>query len=136
MIEYRRTFPVTMDSVDAVGIVFFGAYWNWYESAFEGFIAEASGMTWSELLESGLAMPTVHAEIDYVQPLRLSDEVTVVMRLVRVGERSAHFQARFLDGEGETVADASTVNVVSSRELGSIKMPNWLAAVVEEEAPK
>lgn len=121
-----------MESVDAVGIVFFGAYWNWFESTFERFVSAASGSSWREFLASGLAMPIVHAEIDYLRPLRLSDDVNVEIRLVRLGSRSIHFEARFGDGSGEPVALARTVNVlIASDDLVPVEMPNWLEAAVE-----
>lgn len=129
---HRETFSVTMDSVDAVGIVFFGAYWNWYENTFERFVAAASGTSWREVLASGLAMPIVHADIDYLRPLRLSDEVTVEMRLTRLGSRSIHFEARFSDSGGEAVAEARTVNVLTTGgDLRTAAMPDWLEAAVD-----
>lgn len=134
VVVYQRTFPITMESVDAVGIVFFGAYWNWYESVFEGLIAAASGQSWNDLLASGLAIPVVHAEIDYVKALRLSDEVTVSIKITKLGSRSVHFDARFQDGSRNTVAEAKTVNVLTSVDLGRLETPAWLEAAVESEA--
>lgn len=125
-----------MESVDAVGIVFFGAYWNWYESAFEGFMASASGQSWADLLTSGLAIPVVHAEIDYAKALKLSDEVTVSMRITKIGSRSIHFRAEFQDGSGDTVAEAKTVNVLTSVDLDQLEMPRWLQATMESQAER
>ncbi len=129
---YRQTFSVAMDSVDAVGIAFHAAYWNWYESTFEGFVRVASGCTWSELLDAGFSMPVVHAEIDYLRPLRLSDELTVEMRLVEIGTRSIHFEARFLRGD-EELAIARTVHVTASKgDLKAARIPVWIEAAVED----
>ena len=129
---HRQVFPITMESVDAVGIVFFGAYWNWFESTFERFIAALSGSSWREVLTSGLAMPVVHAEVDYKQPLRLSEEVAVEMRLARVGSRSVHFHADFLNDRGELVAQAKTVNVIAGTDgMKEIDMPPWLVGSIE-----
>lgn len=131
---HRQAFPITMESVDAVGIAFFGAYWNWYESAFEGFIAAASGSSWRETLASGMAMPVVHAEIDYRQPLRLSGEVTVQVRLTEVGSRSIHFHADFLNDSGKLVAEARTVNVVvGANGMNEVDMPQWLFEAIEKD---
>ena len=131
---HRQVFPVTMTSVDAVGIVFFGAYWDWFESTFEGFVAAASGLSWRQLLASGLAMPVVHAEIDYKQPLRLSEKVTVEMRLTKVGSRSVHFQGDFRNDGEDLVAQASTVNVVvRSDDMNELEMPRWLIEAIERD---
>lgn len=131
---HRQVFPITMTSVDAVGIVFFGAYWDWFESTFEGFVAAASGISWQQMLASGLAMPVVHAEIDYMHPLRLSEQVTVEMRLTKVGSSSAHFQADFRNGGEDLVAQASTVNVVvRGEDVNEIEMPRWLIEAIERD---
>jgi YbgC/YbaW family acyl-CoA thioester hydrolase len=133
-VTHRQVFPVTMTSVDAVGIVFFGAYWDWFESTFEGFVAAASGLSWRQLLSSGLAMPVVHAEIDYKQPLRLSEKVTVEMRLTKVGSRSVHFRADFRNDGEDLVAQASTVNVVvRSEDMNEVEMPRWLIEAIERD---
>lgn len=133
-LAHREVFAITMESVDAVGIVFFGAYWNWFESTFEGYIAAASGSSWREVLASGLAMPVVHAEIDYKRPLRLSEEITVEMRLTKVGSRSVHFQADFRNESGELAARARTVNVVVGTDgLNEVDMPLWLIQAVDKE---
>ena len=130
---HRQVFVVTMESVDAVGIVFFGAYWNWFQSTFEGFIAALSGSSWREVLASGLAMPVVHAEVDYKKPLRLSEEVVVEMRLDGVGSRSVHFHAEFQNDSGELVAEARTVNVVVGTDgMSQVEMPLWLVGSVAE----
>lgn len=129
---HKQRVSVTMESVDAVGIVFYAAYWAWFERAFESFIAAASGSSWREVLESGLAVPVVHAEIDYLRPIRLSDEVTVELRLVKTGRRSIEFEARFLAEDGELVAVARTVHVVTTRgDLAAAAIPVWLIEAVE-----
>lgn len=129
--QHRRTFSVAMDSVDAVGIAFYAAYWIWYEATFEDLVRVISGSTWSELLDSGFSMPVVHAEIDYLLPLHLSEEVTVEMRLVDIGTRSVHFEARFLR-EDEELAKARTVHVTSTRgALQAEQMPGWLVRALE-----
>lgn len=128
---HRETFSVAMDSVDAVGIAFYAAYWIWFERAFESFVRVASGKTWNEMLDSGFSLPVVHAEIDYLAPLHLSEEVTVEIRLTDIGTRSIHFQARFFRGE-EELAIARTVHVAASRgSLHAKETPGWITGAVE-----
>lgn len=129
---HRETYSVAMDSVDAVGIAFYAAYWIWFEQAFESFVRVASGKTWNEMLDSGFSMPVVHAEIDYLAPLHLSEEVTVEIRLTDIGTRSIHFQARFLRGEDD-VAIARTVHVAASRgSLNAKETPAWITGAAEQ----
>lgn len=130
-LTHKHTVSVTMESVDAVGIVFYAAYWIWFEQAFEGFVAAASGHTWRAIVESGLAIPIVHAEIDYLRPLHLSNRATVELRLVEIGRRSLRFEAEFLGNDGQPVAVARTVHVITSRDLTDAAIPGWLSDAVE-----
>jgi acyl-CoA thioesterase FadM len=124
-----------MESVDAVGIVFFPAYWIWYEQAFEGFIATISGRTWGDVVRSGLGIPVVHAEIDHLKPVHLSDKLRIDLGLLRTGRRSVEFEARYLDDDNEPVAMAHTVHVVTTRgDLGEAVMPDWLRAVAVRDS--
>jgi 4-hydroxybenzoyl-CoA thioesterase len=116
-----------MESVDPVGIVFFPAYWIWYEQAFEGFIAAISGHTWGDVVRSGLGIPIVHAEIDHLTPVHLSDDLRIELRLLRTGRRSVEFEAKYVGPDGEPVAVARTVHVITTRgDLGEAQMPGWL----------
>ncbi len=129
---HRQSYPVTMESVDAVGIVFYAAYWIWYEGVFEAFIAAASGRSWRSLVESGFVMPIVHAEIDYLQPLRLSEVVIAEIRLSGIGSRSIRFEAEF-SREDEVVARTRTVHVAAtSGKLEAVEIPSWLRRAADE----
>jgi YbgC/YbaW family acyl-CoA thioester hydrolase len=130
-LTHKHTVSVTMESVDAVGIVFYAAYWTWFEQAFEGFVAAASGRTWRAIVESGLAIPIVHAEIDYLRPLHLSDRATVELRLVEIGRRSLKFEVEFLANDGQPVAVARTVHVITSSDLADAAIPGWLSDAAE-----
>lgn len=135
-LTHKQTLFVSMESVDAVGIVFYAAYWTWFEQVFEGFVAAASGSTWRDFLQSGMAMPVVHAEIDYMRPLHLSDRVTVELRLVDTGRRSIRFEAIYRDEGGEPAAIARTVHVITDRGLSTASIPDWVLRAVEPTTPE
>lgn len=128
---HSESFRVAMDSVDAVGIVYFARFWDWYEHCFEGFIAQASGRSWADLLASGSAMPLVRCEIDYLAPLRLSEMVKVDLAVVHTGSRSVQFAARFRR-EDVLVAKARAVHVAVGEGMSATDIPEWLKQAVEE----
>jgi acyl-CoA thioesterase FadM len=83
-----------------------------------------------------MAMPVVHAEIDYLRPLLLSDRVTVELRLVDTGRRSIRFEATYRDEGGEPAAIARTVHVITDRGLPTASIPDWLLRAVEPTTPE
>jgi YbgC/YbaW family acyl-CoA thioester hydrolase len=128
---YRASFYVGMDAVDALGVVYFARYWDWYEQCFEGLVAQASGSSWRQILGE-MGLPYVHCEIDYRQPVHLSEMVNVEMALAGVGGRSVRFRARFLNEQDAVVAVASSVHVPVRDGMTSSDIPTWLRAAAAE----
>lgn len=124
---HRERFRVAMPDTDAFGIVYFAAYWRWYQQALEGLL-ERSGRSMRAVLGE-IGLPAVHAEIDYRRQLHLSDDVNVEIAVVRVGNRSVGVRARFLGPDGEETARAETVHVVARPESGAVRAPDWLRAL-------
>jgi acyl-CoA thioesterase FadM len=78
-------------------------------------------------VESGLGIPVVHAEIDHLKPVHLSDRVRIELRPLRAGRRSVEFEAKFFGSDDELVAVARTVQVITTRgDVGEAQMPEWL----------
>jgi acyl-CoA thioesterase FadM len=111
--------------------VYFARYWDWYEECFERYITKASGRSWRDLLDSGIAMPLVHCEIDYLAPARLSDTVDATLALVAVGTSSIRFMIEFSTG-GEIAARASCVHVAVGDGLLPIDVPQWLRDTLDD----
>lgn len=131
--EHSESFRLGMDGVDAFGIVYFGRYWDWYEQAFEGLLA-AAGHPLEAMLERGVGLPVVHAELDYRNAIRLGDHVTATVTLERVGTRSVAFAATFDDQDGNVTAEGTVIHAYSAIGMGPADAPDWLRALAREPA--
>lgn len=119
-----------LDGVDAFGIVYFSRYWDWYQHAFE-ILLEELGHPLRGLIDEGLGMPVVHADIDYRRALLLGERVTCEVWPVAAGRSSLRMAGRFTDVDGELLAVAGTVHVVTAKDaLKSTEMPVWLREAV------
>src|SRR4051794_27042027 len=79
---------VRFQDVDAAGIIFFPKILEYFHDAFMAMLA-AAGLDLKVILADGSwGMPLIHAEADYLRPLRFGDPIVVEIAVVRLGDRS------------------------------------------------
>ena len=73
--SYQRT--VQLADTDAAGVVYFATLLHICHEAYEQCLTEM-GLDWQALLNAKkIALPIVHADIDFFQPLRWGDRLTI-----------------------------------------------------------
>lgn len=93
---------VRLSDTDAAGIFFYPRLFEWAQAALEDFMA-LRGLPISYILgDAPYFFPIVHAESDYLSPLKIGDEVAATLRVESVGESSFTLSYTFI--KGETIA--------------------------------
>ena len=92
---------------DQMGIVHHSVYPIWFEVGRTDFI-KLTGMSYTELEESGVMLPLASLECKYILPIKYEDEVIIETTIVSVKAAKIEFQYRVLRGnqvcsEGGTV---------------------------------
>ncbi len=114
--EYR--FTLGMSSVDGAGVLFYPELFRHAHDAYEAFMREV-GMELAELLQEGVyALPIVHAEADYLKPMRHGATFTVRLVVARIGDSSFNLEVGFFDPSSEPCARVHTVHVWLERATG------------------
>lgn len=125
--EYR--FALGMSSVDRAGVLFYPDLFRHAHDAYEAFMASI-GVGLDQVLEEGrYAIPVVHAQADYLQPMAHGGIITVTLRIQKLGDSSFTVGCDFRDSTGNLCARAETVHVVVDRRAGSPCSipPQWQA---------
>ncbi|MCI3925132.1 acyl-CoA thioesterase [Paenibacillus sp. TRM 82003] len=73
------TLRVRYQETDAMGVVYHGNYFTWFELARTEW-TRANGYTYRAIEERGLLLPVVDVSAHYKQPARYDDEITVRCR--------------------------------------------------------
>ena len=102
---YKRR--IAFHETDAAGVVYFANYFRLAEEAETHALASLG----SVVTRDGYLYPRVHAEADYLTPLRFFDEVSVHASIIRIGSSSAHWKFDIFHGE----QICATVKTISSR---------------------
>jgi acyl-CoA thioester hydrolase len=116
--------------IDQQGVVFNGHYLTWFDEASGAFLDHV-GLSYPVLIERGLDMQVVHAELDYVASVRWRDDVRVAVSCETVGRTS--FTLRFdvvrRDAEGAehvAVHGRNVYVVVSTADWAKRDVPDEL----------
>jgi acyl-CoA thioester hydrolase len=97
-LEAVATIPVRFHQVDALGIVWHGHYVEWFEEARQAF-GRQFGVDYPVFRQHQVAAPVVNLWIEYKQPARLQDVLTVTARLLKPEAAKFEFQYEVRCGE-------------------------------------
>lgn len=123
-----QTRRVRFQDVDAAGTVFFPKVLEYMSDAYLELLL-AAGLDVPGLLERReAAAPLIHAEADYLAPLRFGDEVVVEVVLARIGGSSTVYGYRIRRADDNKVAAlGQTVHVwVNARTFTPVPVPDAL----------
>lgn len=119
-IEFRVRFSET----DAMGIVWHGNYFSWFEMGRMEHLRR-SGISYREVIDDGYLFAVVHAECDFKHPARYDDLLKLTTEIERVTPARIYHLYKLYRGE-ELLAVGRTV-VVTLDSNGLIRrVPDWI----------
>jgi 1,4-dihydroxy-2-naphthoyl-CoA hydrolase len=118
-IPFVYELTIRLHDTDSAGVLFFGHLFRHIHDAYESFMAEI-GFPLHELIrpddpESGLALPIVHAQADYLRPLCQGSAVRIALRVAELRNRSFALDYLVEDASGLQCARARTVHALAGR---------------------
>ena len=123
--EFRITRRVEFSETDMAGIVHYSNFFRYMESAEHAFFRSMGHSVVLKDFDPPLGLPRVHAECDYVQPLRFEDEVEVKLLVAEKKARTLSYEFRFHKLNAEPPVEVArgrlTVVCVAHHRDGSMK---------------
>lgn len=90
--SYRAHFVARFRDADPAGIVYFANYLDFCHRALESFFEEALHMPYADFIATGLGVPIVHVEGDFLRSIRFGESFWVEVLPLRVGNSSLQMQ--------------------------------------------
>lgn len=119
-----------MHDTDAAGILFFANQFKMIHDAYENLLEEFGWSFRKILQDTRLFLPIVHAQSDYLAPVRVGDKITIAITVGRIGETSFTLDYTLRRGK-VPVGRAKTVHVTVSRKTSKkIALPAPLRKVL------
>lgn len=128
--RFSHPLQVRFQDVDAAGVVFFARFFDYFHDAYVAFLEQAQ-LPLPRVLEArSWAAPLVHAEADYLKPLRFGDRVEAQLVLAEVGSSSILLGHRVVKaGAASAVAIGQTVHAfIDPAARSRIEVPPDVAA--------
>ena len=130
--KHLAKFRVYYEDTDAGGVIYYANYLKFAERARTDFLRE-SGFDHVRLAkEKNLFYVVKKAEIDYENPGRIDDLLTVETTLTRIGKSSVDMEQTFHNQDGLSLASAKVLIVmVKNTEDGKIKSHKMPVEIIE-----
>ena len=135
--EITVTRRVEFSDTDMAGIMHFSNFFKFMETAEHAFLRSLGFSVVLDGHAPGLCLPRVHAECDYIAPLRFEDEVDIHLFVSRKTRRSLTYHFRFdrrgAGAPGEVARGIVTVVCAARRRDGTLRsapLPKCLADAI------
>ena len=123
---------IQLHQTDAAGIIFYSRQFEIAHDAYEALMEHLGFPLQEQIAEGSFYLPIVHADADYIRPVRCGDSVEIALMVSHIGNSSFTLNYLLNDPEGAEVGKVNTVHVCVDRESGaSIKIPAGLRKALE-----
>ena len=93
--EFKAVRSVEFHETDMAGIVHYSNFFRYMETAEHGFFRSLGFSVVTENTDPPIGWPRVHAECDYIQPLRFEDEVEIHLLVNEMKSKALSYLFRF-----------------------------------------
>lgn len=109
MIRSEAQIRVRYAETDMMGIVYHGSYLPWLECARIQLLDDL-GCPYREMERLGVRLPVVEVRMEYREPARFDDRVTVVAEIRELPRARVRIHYRLTRGDGALLGEGSTLH--------------------------
>lgn len=124
---FHHALAVRFQDVDAAGIVFFARALDYVHDAYVALLAELGSDLPSVLRERTWAAPLRHVEVDYFEPLRFGDRLTVTVVAANVADSEIVLGWQILRRDGVAAVAQTVHTFVDPRSFERMDVPEAFA---------
>jgi len=110
MFTYKTS--IRLHHTDAAGLIFFANQLVLAHDAYESLLKKMGFNYENHLLKGKYLLPIVHVESDYKRPLFVGDEISIRVKVARIGTTSFTLEYQFYKKQKLLVGTVQTVHVL------------------------
>ncbi len=133
---YSHSETVRMTNTDAAGVLYFAEVFVLAHACYESFL-HSGGLSLDAVINEGTVMfLVINAEAEFRAPMRLGDEVTIELEILRIGKTSFTLGYSFVLPDGTGAASAKTTHVaVDHGTAKPVPLPPNITRILTENLP-
>lgn len=131
---FTTTVKIYFYDADPAGIIFYASLFKYVHAAYEDFMRSLHTQR-DFFFDKEYVLPIMHAEADYVKPIKVGDELRVDVVVSSLRESSFELSYKFYKADNQFTAIAKTVHVcVLKDEFKKIALPEDIAGKLKANA--
>jgi len=134
--EFTTTVDVRYNDIDSYGHVNNAIFGTYIEEARIDYLEAVVGGETADITGTGeeTGMVVANLELDFERPIRLTDDVTVGVRVPRLGEKSFPFEYEIRTADGVAATGETTMVAYDRETAGPVALPeSWRESISEFE---
>lgn len=133
---FSHTHRVQLHEIDGAGLLFHGELFRLTHNAYEEMLFDNNLPLHKIIQQRREAIPLIHVDADYHQPIRLGETITLTIQVTAIGNHSFTLKtmANGLDDNGDPQlrATVTTTHVTTSIDSGEkIPLPDVLKDILQ-----
>jgi YbgC/YbaW family acyl-CoA thioester hydrolase len=112
---FNANIKVYFFDADPAGIIFYASLFKFSHSTYEEFMRSLK-LNRDFFFDSEMVLPIVHAEADYLKPIKVGDDLKVDVWISRLMKSSFELSYKFHQSDYDVAATVKTVHVCVSKE--------------------
>lgn len=133
MLNNEIKIRVRYAETDQMGYVYYGNYAQYFEVGRVEWL-RSLGITYKSLEESGIMLPVIRMNINYIKPAKYDDLLTVRTKLTRIPGVKIDFQFEVLNEANELLTTAEVVLVfIDMNKNKPTKAPEFLIQKIKQK---
>jgi 1,4-dihydroxy-2-naphthoyl-CoA hydrolase len=123
---FKSEVKVYFYDADPAGIIFYASLFKFAHSAYEE-LMKNFGLEKNYFFDDEIVLPIIHAEADYISPVKVGDKLIVSVDVSQLRESSFELSYKFTNDGGKLKASAKTVHVCVNKEgFKKVSLPEKL----------
>lgn len=129
---FIHTVRVRFADTDAMGMVYHGRYFEWFEAA-RTEMMRVHGMSYQEMTRRGVAAPVIEVTCRYRIPIRYDDRIRIHTVLEEVSRTRIRLRYRILGEDDEPIlAEGTSLHCFIDGEGRPIRAPDDIVAYLKK----
>lgn len=131
MISIDHSVRVIYGHTDMMGRVYYGRYFEYFESARAHFLREL-GLSYGEIEESGVYIPVIESHCEYKHGATYDDILTIRTMICDVPKSRMKIEYDvLLDGDDKLVAMGHTIHTFINRQGSAVRPPKEFLSLLD-----
>ncbi|MCA9730905.1 MAG: acyl-CoA thioesterase [Deferribacteres bacterium] len=134
MIEHKTQVRVRFAETDQMGVVYHSNYFVWFEIGRTSLLREA-GLPYTKLEESGILLPVVTAQCDFLKSAKYDDVLTIHTRMEEKPRARIRLDYRVTNEKDEELATGFTIHSFIRRDGKPVRPPENFRNIMAPHFP-